>query len=131
MSFQQWDLDENTRYEVELKTQYHLAMDFGLCENKNCESENQMQLNKLLKNGGKLFPRKKNNLVCVLMVVHNLANPKWIPIDCQNALLEDMMCVVEKQYEVKHGSQATQLACPKNHIIKDGACYGCYVFPLV
>ena len=57
------------------------------------------------------------------MVVQNLAYPRWIPIDCQNALLEDMMCVVEKQFEAKHEPQVTQISCPQNHIMKDGVCY--------
>ncbi len=131
VSYQQWKYyihggPHVTLYQVELKyfdRKFERNPRYCL---DNCESPNQLNLSHDLNLTKAAYPHMKGGY-CALMLLHNLAHPDWISVNCSHALLGDTLCVVEPKAKLDPTGEIItspdNKMCPMFTLVRDGQCF--------
>ncbi len=69
----------------------------------------------------------QRQLGCSMMFLTNLAEPKWISIECNSKLLAktNIFCSIQSSYLATKITFQTSSYCPRKQIVKDNVCYVC------
>ena len=65
-----------------------------------------------------------NEFNCHAMLLKDLANPKWIPVDCNEPVTSNILCYFQVEQDIRHPlSVPTRHIYDKNCIVKSNICY--------
>ncbi len=73
-----------------------------------------------------MYPNMETTAKCTLMLMANLAEPEWLPVNCWQELVNDVLCETRPRDQLAapvSGMNSTILSCPPSSIRTDNMCF--------
>ena len=94
------------------------------CKNK----EENRELDTMIKKSFEVL-QPSNEARCTMLVVLNLAEPRWVKVPCSLRLLYTLVCTRRRKKKANITPQLFQPNCPKDTVLINNTCYIFLLFP--